>query len=358
MLLPGNSSVYDWVETPGARDPGLIPTPDVPRLERSDFVFNANDSHWLSNPLEPLNGYSPMHGFEQTPRSPRTRMNARTLLGEDGRFSGEDRKFDLDELRNAILSDEGMMVDLLRNDVVARCQGVTTVQTETYGSIDISEACSLLAAWDGTLNVDAVGAIIWREFLGDFDSDAHIDRGTLFAEEFDPANPVATPRGLSGSDRVLEALAHAVGKLLSAGLPLDTPLGDAQYTVRAGKRFPIHGGIRHEGVANLIIYSILQTTLAEPLARGMLIDPESGTGLSDQGYVVNYGSSFVMAMTFTDEDPEAYAFVTYGQSDDPRSPYHVDQMERFSNKDWRKVVWSEEDIEADPELEIEVIFGF
>ena len=111
-------------------------------------------------------------------------------------------------------------------------------------------------------------------------------------------------------------------------------------------------------MANLIVYSILQSTLDTPIAPGTLLDPDSGTGLSDRGYVVNYGSSFVLAMQFTDDVPEGYAFVTYGQSDDPRSPYHSDQTHRFSQKDWRPVLWTEDDIESDPELEIEVLFGF
>ncbi|MEM9461867.1 MAG: penicillin acylase family protein [Myxococcota bacterium] len=358
VMLPGNRSAFDWVVAEGARDPGLLPVTDVPRLERSDFVFNANDSHWLSNPLEPLTGFSPLHGFEQTPRSPRTRMNAHMLLDEEGLYSGVDGKFDLAELRDAILSNHGMMELLLRDAVVDRCQGQTTTETEAYGAVDIAPACTVLSTWDGTLDTDSVGAIVWRELLGDFGASDRFDAGALFAEAFDPASPVKTPRTLAEGERVLEALAGAVVKLEQAGIALDTPLGEVQHTVRAGERIPIHGGGSAEGVANLVFYGGLSTTLDEPLSQGTLVDEGSGTGLSDQGYVINYGSSFVMAMQFTDGDPEAYALLTYGQSDDPRSPYHVDQTRRFSQKDWRKVSWTEDDIEADPDLEIEVIFGF
>jgi len=361
VLLPGNDSRFDWVEEDGAREPGLVPLADVPRLERADFVFNANDSHWLSNPLQPLVGYSPLHGFEATPRSPRTRMNAVTLLDEDRSMSGADHKFDLEELRDAILSNRGIMAELLRDAVVARCQGAAPVP---YGdeTIDVTEACQRLAAWDLRLDPDSVGAVVWREFLGDFDFEALLDSGALFRVPFDPLDPVATPAELReppedpADDRILEALAGAVVRLRQAGIPLDATLAQAQYTLRAGRKIPIHGGVSAEGVANLVIYSVLKTALGDPTPRGTVIN--TTTGLTDQGYVVNYGSSFVMAMRFTDDAPEAYAFVTYGQSDDPRSPYHTDQTAAFSAKQWREVLYTEEAIESDPELQIEVLFGF
>jgi acyl-homoserine-lactone acylase len=361
VLLPGGSSRFAWQAEDGAREPGLVPLADVPRLERSDFVFNANDSHWLTNPLEPLEGYSPLHGFEGTPRSARTRMNAITLLDDDRSMSGADQKFDLEELRDAVLSNRGMLAEQLRDAVVDRCRGAAPV---LYGEehVDVAEACDFIAAWDLRLDPQSVGAVVWREFLGDFDPDAHIDAGALFDEPFDPADPVATPRGLREppedptSDRILAALAGAVVRLRAARIPLDTTLAEAQYTLRGDRKVPIHGGGRNEGVTNLVIYSVLKTTVGDPLPRGKVIN--ESTGLTEDGYVVNYGSSFVMAMRFTDEDPEGWAFVTYGQSDDPRSPYHVDQTEAFSRKEWRQVLFTEEAIEQDPELEIEVIFGF
>ncbi len=368
VLLPGNVAESDWIEDPaGARDPGLIPVSKVPQIERADFVFNSNDSHWMTNPLAPLTGFSPLHGFEQTPRSPRSRMNAAMLLPGENGASGDDDKFDLTELRDAILSNRGMVAELLRDEVVARCQdtpaGVFEGQT-----VDLAAACDALAGWDLRLDLDSRGAVVWREFLGDFDAESLDERGSLFAEPFDPGSAgdatsaVWTPRGLAtpaegaSADRVLDALAGAVTRLGQAGIPVDAALRDVQYTVRADQRIPIHGGGRNEGVANLIIYSQLKSTVPESLPRGEVIN--ASTDLTSDGYVINYGSSFVMAMQFTDDSPEAYAFVTYGQSDDPASTHHVDQTRRFSDKDWREVLYTEEAIELNEDLEVEVIFGF
>ena len=81
-------------------------------------------------------------------------------------------------------------------------------------------------------------------------------------------------------------------------------------------------------------------------------EEEMKVHVTEDGYLVNYGSSFVMAMRFTDDAPEAWAFVTYGQSDDPRSPWHIDQTEAFSHKEWRQALFTEEAIDEEAALDI------
>ena len=49
-----------------ARSPGLIPFAEQPQLLRRDYVFNANDSHWVVHQTQRLTGFSPLlgpHGF-------------------------------------------------------------------------------------------------------------------------------------------------------------------------------------------------------------------------------------------------------------------------------------------------------
>ncbi|MGH9272290.1 MAG: penicillin acylase family protein, partial [Ilumatobacteraceae bacterium] len=97
VLLDGSNSVYEWVDDPAAPAPGLVPYADLPQLERTDYVFNANDSYWLAHPDELLTGYSPLHGEEGTAQSPRTRMNA-VLLGESA------EPWSIDDVQAAIFS--------------------------------------------------------------------------------------------------------------------------------------------------------------------------------------------------------------------------------------------------------------
>src|SRR5439155_5810388 len=56
-LLNGSDSANTWVARPGARSPGLIPFAEQPQLLRRDYVFNANDSHWVVHQSARLTGF-------------------------------------------------------------------------------------------------------------------------------------------------------------------------------------------------------------------------------------------------------------------------------------------------------------
>jgi acyl-homoserine-lactone acylase len=360
VLLDGSRSANEWVPEPGARSPGLIPYSRTPQLSRRDFVFNANDSYWLANPQAPLEGFSPLQGLARVPQSPRTRMNA-VMLTEvrEGGASGADGRFTLEELQSAILSNRSLMAELLRAEVVQRCQGKST-GTAGGQQVNISQACGVLASWDGRYELHSVGAVVWREFLGAYTNAQLNNAGPLFSVPFSASAPITTPHGLTpapgtGADPLLDKLAEAVLALNRAGIPLDRPLGEVQHSPRGGGRFPLHGGQGREGVANVVSYSPIKSTLDETAHRGQVLNPR--TGLSSLGYVVNNGTSFLMAMEFTDEGINGSAMLTYGQTNHPASPHFSDQTQRFIHKQWRKLAFTEQDIQSEPELSEQRVQG-
>lgn len=351
VLLDGSDSLYEWVDDPSTR-PGVIPYSRMPQLERRDYVFNANDSFWLANPRQLLTGFSPLQGLEGTPRSLRTRMNV--ILLDDTRPegpAGKDGKFTLEELSAALFSNRSMSAELLRADLVKRCQATQAVTLDGQ-SVDLRKACQVLAAWDGRFDLESVGAVLWREFISQY-SPADLQReGALFARGFDPADPVHTPHTLAedkaGSEGAIVKLARAVRLLEQNGIAVDTPLGKVQFSDKNGGRIPIHGGEgAYDGIANFVNYAPNTTTL-EPHKV-----PERVRGsrfLSKEGYYVNRGSSFILALEYTANGPRAQAILTYSQSGDPASPQFYDQTELFSAKKWRRVLFSEAEIKSDPGL--------
>lgn len=351
VLLDGSDPLYEWADDPSTR-PGVIPHSRMPRLERRDFVLNANDSFWLANPRQLLTGFSPLQGAEGTARSLRTRMNV--LLLDDTRPdgpAGKDGKFTLEELAAAALSNRSLSAELLRGELVRRCQATPSVMLDGQ-AVDLRQACGVLAKWDGRYDLDSVGPALWREFIMQYaPADLQKD-GVLFERAFDPADPVNTPNTPApdkpGEPQSLLKLARAARLLAQAGVALDTPLGKAQYSDRNGRRIAIHGGAgEYEGIANVVNYAPNGTTLEPDPAYERV---KGSRSLTKDGYPVNRGSSFVMALEYTAQGPRALAFLTYSQSGDPNSPLYYDQTELFSLKKWRRILYTEAGIKADPNL--------
>jgi acyl-homoserine-lactone acylase len=157
--------LFEWVDDDRSPRAGIVPFEAAPGVVRSDYVFNASDNYWLANVAEPLVGHSFIYGEVETPRSPRTRMNG-YYLSATGEASpaGSEARFSLEELQETVF-DASMISSLLLKDlVVERCELSPVVSVDAV-EVDLSEACAVLAAWDGRARTDSVGAHIWREFL-------------------------------------------------------------------------------------------------------------------------------------------------------------------------------------------------
>jgi acyl-homoserine-lactone acylase len=352
VLLDGSDPRFDWVDEDGARDPGLLPFSRMPMEERTDWVYNANDSYWMPNPDGLLTGFSPLQGGEAIQQSLRTRMNA-VLLADPSASgpSGDDGTFTLEEVRDASISNRGLAGELLRDQVVTRCR---------QGGPELAVACDALDAWDLRFDLDSAGAPLWRAFLGAYDVASD---GNWWAVPFNPAEPVLTPNTLAaapfgGDDPVLVALRAALDQLAAAGIPPDAPLGDWQYTLRTGERIPIPGGTGLEGLTNVVDFPSDRTTL-EPLDPAFdaptIVDPV--TELASDGWPVARGTSFLMAVELTADGPSAYAVMTYSQSGDPDSIHFGDQTALFSSGGWREVLFDEAALSADPDIVETVVRG-
>ena len=71
--------------TPTPREPGLFGPSQHAALFRADYVTNSNDSYWLSNPKQPLEGFARIIGDERTARTLRTRIGLIMTQARDRR---------------------------------------------------------------------------------------------------------------------------------------------------------------------------------------------------------------------------------------------------------------------------------
>ena len=362
-LLDGSDPRFEWQEEPGARDPGLIPFDDMPITERSDYLFNANDASWFSNADELLTGpYSVLHGATEVEQSPRSRQNAITLDDTGPTApSGDDGLFDLDELATAALDDRSFTAEALKDEVVSRCDGAApqalpAMSADGNGTdlpeatIDLDEACAVLDGWDGRFDVDSVGAVLWREFSA--------YGGIRWETPFDPADPLGTPAGLAaapadGDDPTLVSLAQAVRVLDVAGFGVDVALAEVQIAVRNGVEVPVPGG--NEGITNAVGFGgVPAPTSFDPSGRRIQTAPFAPgsalnrvTGSAEfTGYPISGGTSFVLALAYGPDGPEAKALLTYGNTSDETDPEFVEATERFAEKRWRDVPFQPDDVAA------------
>ena len=362
ILLDGSDSRFRWEEVDNARDPGLVPFADQPKTLRSDYVFNSNDSFWTPSAEFQLSGdYSVLHGEQNAPLSMRTRQNAAVLAAANStQLAGPDGNWTAEELRTATFDNTAQTARLLRQSVVELCRANPRVDVADLNAedgsvalaaetVDVVAACDVLAGWDGRFDLESPGALLWREFLARFDSDAFTSTGTLFDVPFDPALPYTTPSGFTGDGTaILESLARGVQTLVKAGFAVDSTLGTAQFTERTGERIPLHGGTNREGVTNVVSWSDRGSSTEPAPTRGDVVAP--GGALRGNGHPVNFGSSFILVVDYTGEGVQASAILTYGQTGQRDSDVFASQTVRFSEKNWRTVAFTEEQILADPNV--------
>ena len=336
VLLDGTTAANDWTVEAGGREPGLTPWDKTPHLTRDDFVFNANDSHWLTNPAKLLEGYNQMFGPERTKRSTRTRLNLEflTKAGADA-AAGEDGKFTLEELTAMVMNDRIHSADLALADVVTACQDVTSVVVDGT-AVDLVAPCTVLKNWQKNATATGKGALLWREFWS--------DTSVPWAHPFDVADPIGTPYGVpttpaGPTNAAVQALAKAAAALQKANIPLDAAVPDFEYTMKGAERLPIHGSDDWEGAFQVVGWVNGENdTLLPDLRMATPPDTLTASGRWSAGYPINYGSSFIMVCVLGPDGPRAQAILTYGQSSDPKSPHFIDQPKLFSDRKFRPTV--------------------
>ncbi|MGH8175638.1 MAG: penicillin acylase family protein, partial [Steroidobacter sp.] len=175
----------EWRNDPRAQQTGILPPQQLPSLIREDYVTNSNDSYWLSNPQQPLEGFSPIIGAERTARSLRTRAG---LVLVDEVLRGEDRnKFDAARLQEMLFNHRNYGAELALDEVLAICARESNTVVLKDATFDVAPACKALGAWDRRQDVESRGAQVWTEFWPLAEKTPNFWRVA-----FDPKDPVHT----------------------------------------------------------------------------------------------------------------------------------------------------------------------
>jgi acyl-homoserine-lactone acylase len=235
-------------------------------------------------------------------------------------------------LQDVLFGDRHYSAEIMLDDVLTLCAQENHMVVVGGTTVDVSQACTVLASWDRRNKVSSIGAHVWTDF---WNRASTTPVSTLYAVQFDPADPVNTPRGVNLANATLRAklmsdLGGTVKYFADNGIPLDREWGQVQFDIRNGEAIPIHGGSGNSGVYNAITPG--------PLVPGVGYAP------------ITYGSSYIQAVTFTPSGPDARALVTYSESSDPANPHYADITKLFSRSEWVTMPFAEGDIRRDPNL--------
>jgi acyl-homoserine-lactone acylase len=339
-ILPGNTRLFE--------PNGLNSYDQAPKLLRSDFVQNSNNSYWLTNPEVPMSGYSILYGDDFSPLSFRTRMGL-TLLSDS---AGEDHKFNAAEVEAALLSNRAYLAEITLVELLRQCQvqGNTPVVLDNGLTVNISAGCNALASWNLRMDQQSSAGHLFREFAFKFNPEIH------FSVPFDAQDPINTPKQLINDGSALKIFAAAIANVERANIALEAILGDIQFTEKtladglpSGLRFPWAGSKNQEGGFNVFASSKLDDTLLPIYQYPVVLDVETGkplaSGLSEAGYQINYGSSWIFIVNFTENGPVARGIITYSQSSNSVSEHFDDQNKVYSDTTaLRPLLFTEADI--------------
>ncbi|WP_199546008.1 penicillin acylase family protein [Streptomyces sp. N35] len=325
--LDGSRTDCAWGSDPDALVPGIHGPSRQPELSRDDFVANSNNGPRHTNPAAPLTGIPSV--YDVNPRlGPRAQLGLRMIeergTGADGLGAPG---FTLRTLRESMLGNRVLSGETGRSDVLALCRTHPRLEATDGAVVDVRKACAALGRWDGRADAGSRGAAPWISFYGRLG-----ERGPSqgwHKVPYDPRRPLTTPRGIKGEDpQVRRALADTVQEFAAESLPMDAELGAVQKWAGV----PLPGCDGSDGCFNVLEGSA-----------------DSGTGTPRGGV---FGTSFLMAVTLTDDGPRASTLLTYGQSADEGSPHYTDQTRLFSRGRWVSERFTEEEILGDPQLKV------
>jgi acyl-homoserine-lactone acylase len=315
FVLDGSKSTCDWKRDASSPVPGITPMQRMPLVVRSDWVHNSNDSFFYTHPQQRFDAISPLVGDDRV-RSARTRSGLIEVpdLVARGLVTAE-------AVQRQLFANRNLMARLVLPDLLAACStGAPTAQAK--------DGCAALRGWDRASDTDSRGAHLFREFWR-----ASQAVPKIWRVPYDKTLPITTPAGLNMEDaavaaKVWENLAGAVQKVRAAGLALDATLGSVQRGVITEEAINLHGGEGFEGVLNYL-------------------GSQTSPGIGNQGFRIDYGTSYVQTVGFDNRGPVAQALLTYGQSSDPASPHAADQLRLYARKVWPRLPFHADEVERE-----------
>ena len=298
-LIPKRASGYDWKNVvPGNTKKTLwSKTYDIEELPqvlqpKSGYFYNTNHSPFLStskdeNPNK--NHFSKDMGYETFNNNRSIRL--KFLIDQNLKLDYYDfKKIKYDNTLPTPLSYSWMDINALFN-----------IDANKYP--EIRDILFDIQNWDRKADVNSIGAGAYAIF--------YFKLGKYYKK--------LTPPKIFPKTFIIEALKDTKVHMLQYFGKEKVKLGEFQRLVRGDKEIPIFG-----------LRDVLTAMASVPYKKGMS--------------QVTAGESYIELVKFTSEGPEIESIISYGSSDDPRSPHYDDQMEKYASFKTKKMTLNKEEI--------------
>lgn len=343
-FLDGSRSECGWRDDPAAVQPGAMPAHALPSLLRDDHVVNMNDSYWLVNAHQPLEGFPGVLGGERQPLSLRGRLGHR-IAGELEREPARSAQALGQRLMRAVLAPRAYSAELFKDELLdqACMQPLVNLAADAAPArwVDLAPACGVLRRWSGLADAGDRGALLWEAFWARLQA---LPQAQFYGVPFDSDAPLATPRApVPGQDAAARALAAAVVSMGEQGLAVDAPLGSVRFAASGSRRLPLFGGCHAAG------YFTVVCSNAGDVAR-------AGPDVVGNSYlqVVYFGPRGAVAHTLLAHGQDEAALAG-GEGHAVASVAPVAPVARYARKDWLRFPFRDDEIARDPGLRRTVV---
>lgn len=332
-VLDASRPACEWRHDARAVQPGAMPADAMPALLSEDYVANMNDSHWLANPRQRLEGFPAVMGGEREALSLRGRHGhglAEALRGVSPATLPQ-------RLMQAVLVPQAPSATLFKDELLAQACRAPSVELPATPAaegrragpaqtVSIAAACDVLQRWSGRADTADRGARLWDAFWAELGPIPE----AAYRVPFSADDPLHTPRGLDASRLdAARALGRTVRALRARGEPLAAPLGARRYLRGGGHRVGLYGG------CNVVGYFAVACDEAGRERLG----PDS------------MGNSYLQVVSFGPQGPQAHTLLAHGQDEDALTRgTGFAPVQRYARKDWLRFPFREEDIARDPGL--------
>ena len=291
-LVPGDTSDTLW------SDADVMTFDEIPHVANppSHFVQNTNDPPFTSTWPQAIHyaEYPPYVSVEG-PLSMRNEQSLH-LMADSGKISYQDF-IKLKHTTRALLADR-MVPDLIE-------------AVGTSSDPDIQKAVALLKGWDHQYNADSKGALLFEEWVKAF-AGPTMSNQQNYAEKWDAAKPIETPRGIKDPAVALSTLKTAVANTVKLYGAVDRPYGQVSRFHLGDVNLAANGGMGNLGIFRTITWGPMKDGERTPLA----------------------GETWVSQVEFS-KPIKAMGVMSYGDSSQPGTKHHNDQLKYVASRTLR-----------------------